>query len=37
MASYPSINFPNNVIPETFNKNAFETRALQSDNILTMF
>ena len=35
MASYPSIEFPNNIVPQTFNKNAFETRALQSDNILT--
>jgi len=35
MASYPSINFPNNIVPQTFNKNAFETKALQSDNIIT--
>ena len=35
MASYPSIEFPNNVIPQTFNKNAFVSKALQSDNILT--
>ena len=35
MASYPSIEFPNNIVPETFNKNAFVSRALQSDNILT--
>ena len=35
MASYPSIEFPNNIVPETFNKNAFVSRALQSDNVLT--
>jgi hypothetical protein len=35
MASYPSIEFPNNIVPQTFNKNAFETRSLQSDKILT--
>ena len=35
MASYPSIDFPNKEIPQTFNKNAIETKALQSDNILT--
>ena len=35
MASYPSIEFPNNVILETFNKNALVSKALQSDNILT--
>jgi hypothetical protein len=35
MASYPSIEFPNNVIPEVFNKNSFVSKALKSDNILT--
>ena len=35
MASYPSIEFPNNIVPETFNKNAFVSKALQSDNVLT--
>ena len=35
MASYPSIEFPNNIVPETFNINAFVSRALQSDNVLT--
>ena len=35
MASYPSIDFPNNEIPQTFNKNAFVSKALQSDNVLT--
>ena len=31
MASYPSIEFPNNVIPEVFNKNSFVSKALKSD------
>ena len=35
MASYPSIEFPNNEIPQTFNKNAFVSKVLQSDNVLT--
>jgi hypothetical protein len=35
MASYPSIEFPNNVIPQTFNKNSFVSKALKSDDILT--
>ena len=35
MASYPAIEFPNNEIPSTFNKNTFETKIMQSDNILT--
>ena len=35
MASYPSIEFPNNIVPQTFNKNSFVSKALQSDNILT--
>ena len=35
MASFPAIEFPNNEIPSTFNKNAFVSKALQSDNILT--
>ena len=35
MASYPSIEFPNNVIPEVFNKNSFVSKALKSDDILT--
>jgi hypothetical protein len=35
MASYPSIEFPNNIVSETFNKNSFVSKALQSDNILT--
>jgi hypothetical protein len=34
MASFPAIEFPNNEIPSTFNKNTFETK-MQSDNILT--
>jgi hypothetical protein len=32
MASYPSIEFPNNIIPEVFNKNS---KALKSDDIIT--
>jgi len=35
MASYPSIEFPNNIVPQAFNKNAVVSKALQSDNILT--
>ena len=35
MASYPSIDFPKNEIPQTFNKNAFVSKVLQSDNVLT--
>jgi hypothetical protein len=35
MASYPSIEFPNNVIPEVFNKNSFVSKALKSDDIIT--
>jgi len=35
MASYPSIEFPNNIVPDVFNKNSFVSKALQSDNILT--
>ena len=35
MASYPSVEFPNNIVPETFNKNAFVSKALQSDNVFT--
>jgi len=35
MASYPSIEFPNNIVPEVFNRNSFVSKALQSDNILT--
>ena len=35
MASYPSIEFPNNIIPEVFNKNSFVSKALKSDDILT--
>ena len=35
MASFPSIDFPNNVIPQTFNKNSFVSKVLQSDNVLT--
>ena len=35
MASYPSITFANNEIPQTFNSNTFQTPALQSDNIST--
>ena len=35
MASYPSIKFPNDIIPQTFNKNSFVSKALTSDNILT--
>jgi adhesin HecA-like repeat protein len=35
MASYPSIEFPNNVIPEVFNKSSFVSKALKSDDILT--
>jgi len=35
MASYPSIEFPNNIIPTVFNKNSFVSKALKSDDILT--
>jgi hypothetical protein len=35
MASYPSIEFPNNIVPEVFNKNSFVSKALKSDDILT--
>jgi hypothetical protein len=35
MSSYPSIEFPNNVIPEVFNKNSFVSKALKSDDIIT--
>jgi hypothetical protein len=35
MASYPSIELPNNIIPEVFNKNSFVSKALKSDDILT--
>jgi adhesin HecA-like repeat protein len=35
MASYPSIEFPNNIIPEVFNKSSFVSKALKSDDILT--
>jgi hypothetical protein len=35
MASYPSIEFPNNIVPQTFNKNSFVSKALKSDDILT--
>jgi len=35
MASYPSIEFPNNIIPEVFNKNSFVSKALKSDDIIT--
>jgi len=35
MASYPSINFTNNIIPTTFNRNTFVSKSLQSDNIIT--
>jgi hypothetical protein len=35
MASYPSIEFPNNVIPTVFNKNSFVSKALKSDDIIT--
>ncbi len=35
MASYPSIEFPNGIVPETFNKNAFVSKALKSDDIIT--
>jgi hypothetical protein len=35
MASYPSIEFPNGIIPEVFNKNSFVSKALKSDDILT--
>jgi len=35
MASFPKIEFPNNVIPEVFNKNSFVSKALKSDDILT--
>jgi hypothetical protein len=35
MASYPSIEFPNNIIPEVFNKNSFVSKALKSDDVLT--
>jgi hypothetical protein len=35
MASYPSIEFPNGIIPEVFNKNSFVSKALKSDDIIT--
>jgi len=35
MASYPSIEFPNNIVPETFNKNSFVSKALKSDDIIS--
>ncbi len=35
MASYPSIEFPNDAIPDVFNKNSFVSKALKSDGILT--
>jgi hypothetical protein len=35
MASYPSIEFPNNIVPEVFNKNSFVSKALKSDDIIT--
>ena len=35
MASYPSIEFPNKIIPEVFNKNSFVSKALKSDDIIT--
>ena len=35
MANFPSIDFPNNEIPQTFNKNSFVSKVLQSDNVLT--
>jgi hypothetical protein len=35
MASYPSIEFPNNIIPEVFNKNSFNSKAFKSDDIIT--
>jgi len=35
MASFPKIEFPNNIIPEVFNKNSFVSKALKSDDIIT--
>jgi hypothetical protein len=35
MAHYPSIEFPNGIIPEVFNKNSFVSKTLRSDDILT--
>jgi hypothetical protein len=35
MASFPSIKFPNDIVPQTFNKNSFVSKALKSDDILT--
>ena len=35
MASFPAIEFPNNIVPQTFNKNAFVSKAFESDNVLT--
>jgi hypothetical protein len=35
MGSYPSIKFPNDIVPQTFNKNSFVSKALKSDDILT--
>jgi len=35
MASYPSIEFPNNIVPTVFNKNEFLSKALKSDDIIT--
>jgi hypothetical protein len=35
MASYPSIEFPNGIVPTVFNKNEFVSKALKSDDIIT--
>ena len=35
MSSYPSIEFPNGIVPQTFNKNSFVSKALKSDDIIT--
>ncbi len=35
MTSYPSIEFPINIVPTVFNKNSFVSKALKSDDILT--
>jgi hypothetical protein len=35
MSSYPSIEFPNNIVSTVFNKNSFVSKALKSDDIIT--
>ena len=35
MASYPSITFANNEVAPVFNSNTFQTKTIQSDNVIT--